>query len=216
MSLPKPYYEEPGIVIYNADCRDIFPYLDPVDLVLTDPPWNLDYFENDSKNWDEYSVWLKEIRDLCLAKAKIVWIFQSTKAVGHVAHLFKDWGCFASVKNFCRMIPNRIPNSWDIAFYNCHKMTDEPNNPVNRNWHRGNNANIANTGQGHPTSRPLDTFIYILQLYKPGHVLDPFMGSGTTLRAAKELGRKAIGIEIEKKYCDIAIKRLQQEVFDFK
>lgn len=66
---------------------------------------------------------------------------------------------------------------------------------------------------GHPTEKPQPLFQWCIQNYLEANViLDPFMGSGTTLRAAKDLGRKAIGIEIEEKYCEIAVKRLAQEV----
>jgi site-specific DNA-methyltransferase (adenine-specific) len=69
----------------------------------------------------------------------------------------------------------------------------------------------------HPTVKPLALMRYLCKLVTPpgGIVLDPFMGSGTTLLAAKHLGRKAIGIELEERYCEIAAKRLAQEVFDF-
>jgi DNA modification methylase len=77
----------------------------------------------------------------------------------------------------------------------------------------------------HPTVKPLDLMekLIILQTYlckltstpTGGLILDPFMGSGSTLVAAKRSGRKAIGIEREEKYCEIAAKRLSQEVFDF-
>ena len=65
---------------------------------------------------------------------------------------------------------------------------------------------------GHPTQKNEKLMRRLVSLTKSGTVLDPFMGSGTTLRAAKDLGRKAIGIEIEERYCEIAAKRLAQEV----
>ncbi|MCH7927793.1 MAG: site-specific DNA-methyltransferase [Candidatus Dadabacteria bacterium] len=77
---------------------------------------------------------------------------------------------------------------------------------------------VASTGSrkdhSHPTQKPVALFRWCLEhRWMPaGAILDPFMGSGTTLRAAKDLGRKAIGIEIEERYCEIAAKRLAQEV----
>jgi site-specific DNA-methyltransferase (adenine-specific) len=71
---------------------------------------------------------------------------------------------------------------------------------------------------GHPCAKPLKWVTFVLSLVSVDAsdiILDPFMGSGTTLRAAKDLGRKAIGIEMDEKYCEIAARRLDQEVFDF-
>ena len=67
---------------------------------------------------------------------------------------------------------------------------------------------------GHPCAKPEDVMRWIVErVSRPGEViLDPFMGSGTTLRAAKDLGRKAIGIELDERYCEIAVKRLGQQV----
>jgi site-specific DNA-methyltransferase (adenine-specific) len=66
----------------------------------------------------------------------------------------------------------------------------------------------------HPNQKPIGPLRKLLTAYSPsgGLVLDPFMGSGSTLRAAKDLGMKAVGIEIEERYCRVAASRLDQEL----
>jgi hypothetical protein len=66
----------------------------------------------------------------------------------------------------------------------------------------------------HPSPKPLKAMQWLVSRFS-GTVIDPFMGSGTTLVAAKNLGRQAIGVEVEERYCEVAARRLSQEVFDF-
>lgn len=74
----------------------------------------------------------------------------------------------------------------------------------------------ADSNASHPTQKPLALIKWCIGLAsEPLRIIDPFMGSGTTLRAAKDLGREATGIEIEERYCEIAANRLRQEVLTF-
>jgi DNA modification methylase len=98
------------------------------------------------------------------------------------------------------------------------KWYDESNRIENiiRPGYKGIRKIIPRSGQ-HPTEKPTELAAHFISLHseRGDRVLDPFMGSGSTLRAAKESGRKAVGIEIEEKYCEIAAERLSQEVLPF-
>lgn len=201
MRLPKPYYEEPGITIYNADCREILPHLEPVDLVLTDPPYGLRERMNggtwgaaekyaDLRGWDEAPD--GELLKIIIEKS-------SHQIV---------WG-----GNYFPFLPSRCWLVWDKqnavrTMSDCELAWTSFDMPAKRfSWPVGVHA------WGHPTEKPLELISWCLGFFHTAStILDPFMGSGTTLRAAKDLGRKAIGIEIEEKYCEIAVKRLAQGV----
>ena len=79
--------------------------------------------------------------------------------------------------------------------------------PAPVSWNSSTNA-----PRRHPHEKPVALIMRLLQKAPTGVVVDPFMGSGTTLRAARDLGRRAIGIEIEERYCEIAVQRLAQQV----
>jgi len=76
-------------------------------------------------------------------------------------------------------------------------------------------ANRSDIGRKHPTQKPISLMKWCLGFFPDAQtILDPFMGSGTTLRAAKDLNRKAIGVELEERYCEIAAKRMSQMVLE--
>jgi site-specific DNA-methyltransferase (adenine-specific) len=210
----KPYYEHKGIVIYHGDCLDILPDLPKVDLVLTDPPYGIGFQSN--YRYQKHPL-IKNDGDL-----PILGINLSISKATNAAYVFCRW-------DFLEQMP--YPKSFIVWIKNNWSMGDLKHEH-GRQWEgccfypKENHSFIkrvpdvlfANrTGNDlHPTQKPTELFKQLMQCNEGETILDPFMGSGTTLVAAKELGRKAIGVEIEEKYCEIAAKRLSQEVFDLK
>ena len=102
-----------------------------------------------------------------------------------------------------------LGSAFELAWVNKHSG----HNRMIRVLHGGVvNANNPGKPRLHPTEKPISLMTQIIDTMPPGVILDPFMGSGTTLRAAKDLGRRAIGIEIDERYCEIAVRRLAQGV----
>ena len=196
MSL-KPYYERDGITIYHGDCREILPHL-KADCVVTDPPFGVEY---------------RQPR-VCPGRMSVhgddAWRF------GRPEIPFVVWGANnAEGYSDCGWLV------WDKERYGRDLFGDgelaacdqlKGVRVFSSRWDRQHG--LGWTGL-HPTEKPVSLIQWCLGFVPPGTILDPFMGSGTTLVAAKLERRKAIGIEIEERYCEIAAKRLSQGVLPF-
>ena len=226
-----PYYTEPGITIYHGDCLEVMPELDPVDLVLTDPPYGIGdrpitgkhapgskgdllrrkkHLPVDSVNtWHPPSQWDKELILPPLNAHIIAWFGHWRKREQVAAHYPPIrceiiWMKDMPVGFPCplAMQDERIWIFSDKGISPRKYETSIWQEPVIPTW----------AHKSHKNEKPIALIRRLLGWLPGDTILDPFMGSGTTLRAAKDLGRKAIGIEIEEKYCEIAVKRLSQEI----
>lgn len=201
----KPYYDIDGITIYHGDCREILPHLPKVDLVLTDPPYGIGEDGGrfrDRKggghrvlpkmNWDKEPP-SKDTFDLVLVAGNTIIIWGGNYFTDKLP-VSRGWLYWNKLMGGDFSDGELAWTSMDMvlkSFSKCNKMG----------------------GKEHPTQKPVDLLGWCISLCpNPQTILDPFMGSGTTLVAAQQLHRKAIGIEIEEKYCEIAVKRLGQGV----
>ena len=185
--------------LWHGDCLEILPTLPKVDAVITDPPYGIGFAAQPTPgqrraghkpaHWDNSTVaGLQHI--LALGDIQIVW-------GGNYYDLPPSRGWLSWYK------PDAPPSmgSFELAWTNQDRNT------------RQIKQSIANTNAervGHPTQKPLAVMAWCLeQFHCANTILDPFMGSGTTGVACAQLGRKFIGIEIERKYFDIACERIE-------
>lgn len=251
--LPEPYYydEASGITIYNADYREVLPFLEwaSIDLVLTDPPYG-----ETSLDWDTaVKGWLSFVEPL-LRPSGSLWCFGSLRFFMDNRHEFKGWnhaqeivwekhnGSIFHADRFRRVHElvvqfYRRYDPWGKIYKSPQFTMDATKRTLRRKTRPTHSGNIeASSYQSedggprmmrsvqyvrschgyavHPTQKPTGIVRPLLIYSCPpgGVVLDPFMGSGTTLEVARQEGRRAIGIEISEAYCEIAVKRLQQSV----
>lgn len=245
------YYEQDGITIYNADCREVLPSLpgSSIGMVFTSPPYNLGEGMEDKgglRVGHKGSKWTRSdlrngygsLRDDLPYDEYIA--FQQ-KVLGECWRVLDDAGAIyynhkpRIVKGVCRLplaltaeLPLRqiiiwyrrsgfnfsnsfyVPqHEWIVVlakpdFY----LRDRSASGVGDVWDISPDTDMPD----HPAAFPIALPSRAIKTTKANVVLDPFMGSGTTLRAAKDLGREAVGIEICEKYCEIAAKRLRQSV----
>lgn len=221
MTLPKPYYTDENCTIYHGDSREILPYMDPVDLLLTDPPYGLNEAAGKNKRRGQLAMakdygdksWDKKRIDsdlllLALGLSKYSIIFGGN----YYADILSPQSCWlvwdkengGSDFADCELAWTSLPGAVRLIKYRWNGMLKEK--PEQR---------------FHPTQKPLDVISWCIRQadlkskQTNTNILDPFMGSGTALRAAKDLGRVAIGIDFEEEYCEIAAKRLSQEALNF-
>jgi site-specific DNA-methyltransferase (adenine-specific)/modification methylase len=212
-----PYYDDGQITIYHADCRDVLPTLDPssVDLVLTDPPYGVAErtarLTNGRSNATASLDFLPVAGDDEVFDPSPLLAFRRVMIFGanHFAHRLppsptwivwdKRDGTTADDNADCELIWSNVGG---------------PARLYRHLWRGMIKASERDERRVHPTQKPVALMRWILDKWsKPGDlILDPYMGSGPIARACADLGRRYIGIEIDQKYVDVAVRRLQQAV----
>jgi site-specific DNA-methyltransferase (adenine-specific) len=209
-----PYYSDDHVTLYHGDCREITEWL-AADVLVTDPPYGYSYASNQEGPHRGVVIASDEslaARDDVLARwgTRPALVFGSWKCLtpdGTKSVLVWDKGPAAGMGDLS--IPWK-PN-WETIYVLGAGFHGKRDSGVIT----GNVVTWASKGREHPNQKPIGLLSKLLAKCPPGAVADPFAGSGSTLVAAKMLGRKAIGVEVEERYCEITARRLTQDALPF-
>lgn len=225
-----PYYQDDAVTLFHGDCREVLDdpdleYLNAMATVMvTDPPYGIGWKRsaNPARSSAAHGGILNDHDTAARDWALGVWPDRPAIAFGsfyapHPANVAQvlvwkkpnDAGVVGSVTGFRRDAePVFLVGPW-------------PQRPCERSSVL--TSTIPNIGSpsspagqtGHPHAKPVDLMRYLIEMCPPGLIIDPFAGAGSTLVAAKQAGRRAIGIELDERYCKTAANRCGQGLLDF-
>lgn len=186
----KPYYEDDLVTLYHGDCLEVTEWL-AADVLVTDPPYGMSYV----------SGWTKDRADRPI---------RGDGGTTARDRMLKRWGDRPAIVFGTWRVPKpegvKQTGIWDKG--------DDPGMGDLSMLLRANKPPVNNRPD-HPTPKPTGLMEILIEKCPPGMVADPFAGSGATLIAARNLGRRVIGVEIEERYCEMIVSRLAQQAFDF-
>lgn len=214
----KPYYEADGITIYHWDVLDWLsrkPF--PGDVLVTDPPYGMKHrssrngaFGDCEVAGDNDTSARDEVVQRWGAKPALIFGRWSVKRpVGTRMVLVWEKGEHVGMGDLS--LPWK-PNTEEIYVLGSGFTGRRTGSVLKYHAIAGTVGQAAKGTRHHPDEKPLSLMQALIAKCPPGVIVDPFMGSGTTLRAAKDLGREAIGFELNKSYCATAVRRLGQGV----
>ncbi len=235
----KPYYQDDAVTLYHGDCREVLPSLDVrADLILTDPPYgvsvagsryvspqgtrNLDLLSEDSC-WSEVKTLWQESLSASLARVAdhgSIYAWVGHRIFGDTVGMLEGAGWSTRFLVWAKKVPPMGPprSGWLSGAELC-VYAYRPGRTWTHTVPCPNNVFVADSyrhGQPgklpHPTQKPTRVISpLVIASTNPGDlILDPFAGSGTTLRVAKDLGRRSVGIELREGFCEIIAERMSQ------
>ena len=208
------FYEEPGITLYCGDCLEVLPFLEEIETVITDPIWpnaHPDFLAREDTSYPARLFNKMLARLPCSVERLIVWLGcqSDPRFLTEVPVRFP----FLRMAYLRRAVPSyngRCLVSGDVIY----AFGQWPDSREGGRVIPGECSvtSIPSLREAHPAARNEGHARWVVKWWGQGLILDPFAGTGTTLVACKAQGVAAVGIEIEPKYCEIAVKRLRQGV----
>jgi site-specific DNA-methyltransferase (adenine-specific) len=216
------YYQDDYVTLYHGDCLEHTEWLD-ADVLVTDPPYGIAWTQN-SMHYTRSIVPTKNViknDENTDARDDVLRMWGDKPAI-----VFGSWRMPRPEKTKQRLIWHKTklnPGMTKAPWYSADEeiyiigqgFTGKPQQTVIPSYEARGGGDGLSAMTGHPTPKPIPLMGNLIEKCPDGVIADPFAGSGATLIAARNLGRKTIGVELEEKYCEIIASRLANQTFDF-